>query len=68
MLGEVTFAYKNIGAWTKAAGPTNWTFDWTPFFPKVRKEPVGVVLIITPFNYPIWTMTPLVSFFILFES
>ena len=67
MLSEVNFAYKNIKTWTKASGPTNWTLDWAPFSPTVRKQPAGVVLIITPFNFPLWTLAPLVSCFILFS-
>ncbi|KAF8524447.1 NAD-aldehyde dehydrogenase [Gautieria morchelliformis] len=61
MLSEVSFAYKNLGGWTKATGPTNWSITWAPFSPTIRKEPVGVVFIITPFNFPIWTLGPLVG-------
>lgn len=61
MLTEITFAYNNIGAWTKPGGPTNWSITWAAFSPALRKEPVGVVLIITPFNFPIWTLGPLVG-------
>lgn len=63
MLGEITNAYKKIGSWTKPSGPTDWSFNWVAFRPKIRKEPVGVVVIITPFNFPLWTMGPLASVF-----
>ncbi|KJA17586.1 hypothetical protein HYPSUDRAFT_192078 [Hypholoma sublateritium FD-334 SS-4] len=55
-------------ALAQLAGVEKWTRDEKPAFsvnffamrPRVRKEPKGTVLIISPFNYPVWlTLGPL---------
>lgn len=57
-------------ALAQLAGVDKWSRDEKPAFsvnffamrPRVRKEPKGTVLIISPFNYPVWlTLGPLVS-------
>jgi len=58
-VGEAVEAYKSVHKWTKPEYPP---FDMTygPMRPKVRKEPKGVVLIMGPFNFPIFcTFGPL---------
>ncbi|KAL4245409.1 Aldehyde dehydrogenase [Abortiporus biennis] len=51
-INEVAYVYGNIDKW---AATENGTFvaKWSPMGPQVRKEPKGVVLIISPFNFPI---------------
>ncbi|KAJ6531647.1 NAD-aldehyde dehydrogenase [Mycena vulgaris] len=52
-VGEVMDAYKNVETWAKPEKPplnVNFMF----MRPVTYKEPKGVVLIISPFNYPLW--------------
>ncbi|KAF8519640.1 NAD-aldehyde dehydrogenase [Hysterangium stoloniferum] len=58
IIGDALYAYKNIDSWVK---PDKAPFDinWFPFSPKINKEPKGTVLIISPFNYPLWCMGPI---------
>jgi hypothetical protein len=59
-IAEIKEAYNNVEKWSAPeAAPFNVNFF--AMKPKIRKEPKGVVLIISPFNYPIWlTLPPLV--------
>ncbi|KZS97992.1 NAD-aldehyde dehydrogenase [Sistotremastrum niveocremeum HHB9708] len=50
---EALTAYKNVEKWAKPESPP-FSMDYFPMKPTIRKEPKGVVLIITPFNYPIF--------------
>jgi aldehyde dehydrogenase (NAD+) len=59
-LGDVVDAYNHVEKWAKPEKPA---FDlrWTAMRPITYKEPKGVCLIISPFNYPIWlTLGPAV--------
>ena len=59
-LGECADAVSNIYKWTKTTKPP-FDLTWTPLNPSIRREPKGVVLIIAPFNYPLFlTVSPLV--------
>ncbi|KAI0346649.1 aldehyde dehydrogenase [Trametopsis cervina] len=59
--GEAVDAYKNVAKWAKTEN-ARWSLVWSAMKPQIRKEPKGVVLIITPFNYPIHlTITHLTS-------
>jgi aldehyde dehydrogenase (NAD+)/aldehyde dehydrogenase (NAD(P)+) len=55
-------AYNNVETWAKPEKPpisVNWMF----MHPITYKVPKGVVLIISPFNYPLWLcISPLVRF------
>jgi aldehyde dehydrogenase (NAD+) len=42
-----------VEKWAKPEKPP-FSITWTPFRPTVAKEPKGTVLIINPFNYPVW--------------
>ncbi|TFY68036.1 hypothetical protein EVJ58_g1258 [Rhodofomes roseus] len=56
---EIRDAYDNVEKW---AAPQKSPFSllWFTLSPATRKEPKGVVLIISPFNYPYFlTLTPL---------
>lgn len=61
-------AVANIYKWTKTTKPP-FNLTWTPMNPCVRREPKGVVLIIVPFNFPLYlTVSPLVRKFSLIRS
>ena len=53
-------AWSDVENWAKPE-KLPFSIQWGAFRPAIRKEPKGVVLIIGPFNYPLWsTLTPLV--------
>ncbi|KAI0750051.1 aldehyde dehydrogenase [Daedaleopsis nitida] len=61
VFGEVRMAYDNIEQWTKPES-TKFSINWAPMRPKVVPEPKGVVLLISPFNFPMFLLlSPLVS-------
>ncbi|KAI9465739.1 NAD-aldehyde dehydrogenase [Lactarius psammicola] len=60
-VGEAVDAYHNIAKWSKPERAP-WSLNWFAMKPTIRKEPKGVVLIISPFNYPMWLLLgPLVA-------
>lgn len=59
-LGEAKLAYDSVEKWSRTES-VHWQFNYFLSRPAVRKEPKGVVLIIVPFNYPLWLLiSPLV--------
>ncbi|CAL1698986.1 unnamed protein product [Somion occarium] len=54
-ISEVQEAYKNVEKWSKPESPP-FTLNWFFMRPKIRREPKGVVLIIGPFNFPLWCL------------
>lgn len=59
-LAEVKLAHSKVEKWSKPEA-TPFQLNYMLAKPTVRKEPKGVVLIIVPFNYPLWlTFSPLV--------
>jgi aldehyde dehydrogenase (NAD+) len=60
IIAEALYAYKNIDSWVKP-DKAPFDFNWFAFSPKMNKEPKGTVLIISPFNYPLWCLAPIVS-------
>lgn len=59
-INEAKRAYANVSKWAKPESPA-FTVNTFPFKPKIRKEAKGTVLIISPFNYPLWlSLVPLV--------
>jgi aldehyde dehydrogenase (NAD+) len=48
---EISYAIKNIKTWTKPH-KANIGFEQLPGFGRIYAEPLGVVLIISPWNYP----------------
>ncbi|KAF8531044.1 NAD-aldehyde dehydrogenase [Gautieria morchelliformis] len=58
IISECMYAYKNIESWTKPE-KVPFNINWFAFSPKVYKEPKGTVLIITPFNFPLYCLAPL---------
>ncbi len=58
---EISYAIKNIKTWTKPH-KANIGLEQLPGFGRILAEPVGVVLIISPWNYPFQLIiTPLVG-------
>jgi len=57
---EIKTAYSNVDKWAKPEKPA-FSLNFTVMRPVIYKEAKGVVLIISPFNYPlILTLGPLV--------
>ena len=50
-LSEAVHAYHNVTKWSKPESAP-WSLDYFLMKPTIRKESKGVVLIISPFNYP----------------
>lgn len=50
-------AYENVEKWAKPEKPS-FSMTWTPMRPVIYKVPKGVVLIMSPFNYPMWQNVP----------
>ncbi|KAF8069067.1 NAD-aldehyde dehydrogenase [Lyophyllum atratum] len=58
-IGEVKNAYSSVEKWAKPEKPA-FSLNFTVMRPVIYKEAKGVVLIISPFNYPLWlTLGPL---------
>ncbi|KAJ7137785.1 aldehyde dehydrogenase [Mycena epipterygia] len=58
-IAEAMEAYRNVETWAKPE-KAPLTLNFALMRPVTYKEPKGVVLIITPFNYPLWLcMSPL---------
>ncbi|OSC96948.1 aldehyde dehydrogenase [Trametes coccinea BRFM310] len=59
--GESRMAYDNIEKWTKEQAP-DFNPNWFLMKPRLKPEPKGVVLVIAPFNYPLFLLlVPLIS-------
>ncbi|KAJ7311505.1 NAD-aldehyde dehydrogenase [Mycena albidolilacea] len=52
-IAELMEAYKNVDSWAKPEKPSL-AINWMFMRPVMYKEPKGVVLIISPFNFPLW--------------
>ncbi|KAJ3558601.1 hypothetical protein NM688_g822 [Phlebia brevispora] len=52
-MSEAKYAYDNVEKWAKPER-TPWDFNWFAMKPTIRKEPKGVVLLISPFNFPLF--------------
>jgi len=59
-ISEAVSAFHNVAKWSKPERAP-WSFNFFAMKPTIRKEPKGVALIISPFNYPMWlSLGPLV--------
>ncbi|KAI0078566.1 NAD-aldehyde dehydrogenase [Panus rudis PR-1116 ss-1] len=56
-VSEVMEQYNNVEKWSKAE-KADFSLNWFAMNPTIRKEPKGVVLIIGPFNFPMWCLLP----------
>ena len=62
-ISEVLTQIKNVEKWSKPSRPP-FDINFFPMRPLIRKEPKGVILIISPFNFPVLlTLGPLVCTF-----
>ena len=62
-VGDIKSTWANVEKWAKPERPP-FSFTFSAMRPVIYKEPKGVVLIISPFNYPLWlTVSPLVRAF-----
>ncbi|KAJ7481185.1 NAD-aldehyde dehydrogenase [Mycena galericulata] len=52
---ELMEAYNNVESWAKPEKPSL-SINFTFMRPVTHKEPKGVVLLISPFNYPMWLL------------
>ncbi|KAG6829108.1 hypothetical protein H0H92_005650 [Tricholoma furcatifolium] len=60
-IAEAKEAYSNVEKWAKPEKP-GFSINFSPMRPVIYKEPKGVVLVISPFNYPLWlTVGPLAA-------
>ena len=60
-LSQIKVCYSNVTKWSKPDS-TPFSLTYAAMNPSIRKEPKGVVLIISPFNYPVFlSFAPLVS-------
>ncbi|KAH9840998.1 aldehyde dehydrogenase [Rhodofomes roseus] len=53
LLLEIKAAYNNVGKWSQTE-KAPWHYMWFAMSPATRIEPKGVVLLITPFNFPLY--------------
>ena len=61
VLGEIMEAHNSVEKWNKPEKP-GFDLNWFLMSQVVRKDPKGVVLIISPFNFPmLLILGPLVS-------
>ena len=56
---EVNDTLSRFEKWTKSENAP-FSLNFAAMRPVIRKEPKGVVLIISPFNYPVFLTIPLV--------
>ncbi|CAK5277533.1 unnamed protein product [Mycena citricolor] len=54
-LAEIMEAHDNVESWAKPEKPPM-TFNFVFMNPRVLKQPKGAVLIISPFNFPLWLL------------
>jgi len=52
-IGEVAVQLNGVEKWSKPIKPP-FSFNFAAMRPLIRQEAKGTVLIISPFNYPIW--------------
>ncbi|KAG7090418.1 hypothetical protein E1B28_009537 [Marasmius oreades] len=59
-LTEIKDTYSHIDKWVKSEKPP-FSLNWSAMKPVIYKEPKGVVLIISPFNYPVYLTIPVLA-------
>lgn len=52
-INDIKHAYNNVEKWAKPE-KAPFSLNFAAMRPVVYKEPKGAVLIISPFNYPLW--------------
>ena len=62
-ISDCKLAYDRVEKWARTE-KAPFSLEFFATNPVIRKEPKGVVLSITPFNYPVWlTLGPMVLIF-----
>lgn len=60
IIGEVISQINNVDKWSRPVKPA-FSLNFSAMRPHIRQEAKGTVLVISPFNYPVWlTIGPLV--------
>jgi len=59
-IGDVKHAWANVEKWAKPEKPP-FSMTFSAMRPVIYKEAKGVVLIISPFNYPVWLSLPILA-------
>jgi aldehyde dehydrogenase (NAD+)/aldehyde dehydrogenase (NAD(P)+) len=63
-LTEIMKSYNGVAKWAKTENAP-FSVNYAAMKPVIRKEPKGTVLIISPFNFPMWlSFPPVVRIFI----
>ncbi|KAI6108623.1 NAD-aldehyde dehydrogenase [Pisolithus croceorrhizus] len=66
--GDCKIAYDGVEKWARTE-KAPFSLNFFPMRPVIRKEPKGVVLSISPFNYPVWlALGPMGNCFVLKPS
>ncbi|KAI0406527.1 aldehyde dehydrogenase [Xylaria palmicola] len=61
-LSDLNLALDKVKVWAKDDTDLDYALSFTPLRPRVRKEPLGAVLIIGPYNFPLMlNLAPLVG-------
>ncbi|KAG9105138.1 hypothetical protein FRC07_009578, partial [Ceratobasidium sp. 392] len=61
LIKEAIDVYKSVDKWAKPESAP-FSINFAAMKPVIRKEPKGAVLIISPFNYPVWlALSPLIG-------
>ena len=66
VINECIYAHKQVDSWVKPYKPP-FQLDTIGMSPTMHPQPKGVVLVISPFNYPIWCSTAIVCHKLSFE-
>ncbi|EED17703.1 aldehyde dehydrogenase, putative [Talaromyces stipitatus ATCC 10500] len=62
LLGEILFVLKNLDKWLKDEPAPDIPWLYKPLAPKIRKDPMGTVLVIGSCNYPFQlTFSPMIG-------
>ncbi|KAF8221246.1 NAD-aldehyde dehydrogenase [Tricholoma matsutake] len=59
-LDDVKLAWESVEKWARPEKPS-FSIKFAALRPIIYKEPIGVVLIISPFNYPLWLTIPILA-------
>lgn len=67
-VSEIKDAYSNVEKWAKPEKPA-FSMNYTPMRRVIYKQGKGVVLIISPFNYPVFmSFGPMVRLLLVYRS
>ncbi|KAI1081307.1 aldehyde dehydrogenase [Whalleya microplaca] len=61
-INDLNLALKKVKTWVKDDRDLDYPLTFSPLKPRIKKEPLGTVLIIGPYNFPMMlTLTPLIG-------